>query len=110
VVPAAAAALLLIGSSEWSIAAVFLLATAAHHMVHTVADDFRHRALPSASRATASSALNLLESLAGLGSAALLGWLLGLVSPATAAAIMGIATLPAVVCLLATAKTEDKLT
>lgn len=94
-VPALAATSLWWTGSVLQVATIFLLATAGHHMYQTVADEVRHRFLPARSRATAASALNLLDSLATLVGTAWLGWLLGALSTTTAVVVMGLATLPA---------------
>jgi MFS family permease len=67
---------------------------------HTVADDYQHQLMPSAVRATASSAINLLVSIAGLVSAGWLAFSLAQWGAARTVAIMGLITLPAALFLI----------
>jgi MFS family permease len=106
-------ALLALGAWRWPTAAVlcaaYLLVVSMIGMFQTVADEYQHQLLSSASRATASSAINLLVSLAGLISAGWLTILLARMPASSAVGIMGLCTLPAVLLLLKSNVTSRKV-
>ena len=81
-------------------ASAYLLVIACGDILHTIADDYQHQLLPSAVRATASSAINLVTSIAMLVSTGWLTVLLAEWSAAETVAIMGVATLPAALFLI----------
>lgn len=100
VLPAAAAACVWLRPEMSVIIGVYLFVLAWTGFFHAVADDYQHGLLSSATRATASSAINLVVTLAELGSAFWLAVLLDSLSPTTAIAIMGLAALPSVLLLV----------
>lgn len=82
------------------VASAYLLVVACGDILHTIADDYQHQLLPSAVRATASSAINLVTSIAMLVSTGWLTLLLAKWSAAETVAIMGLSTLPAALFLI----------
>ncbi len=82
------------------VGSAYLLVVACTDILHTIADDYQHRLMPSAVRATASSAINLLTSVAMLASAGWLTFLLTQLSATQTVAVMGLATLPAALFLI----------
>lgn len=88
-------------SGNLGLSAGYVLAQLCACFLYTISDEERHRLLPSSSRATASSAMNLMTNLAQVGSAALL-WLLTArldCSAVQAIAVMGACALPAAIFL-----------
>ncbi len=82
------------------VGSAYLLVVACTDILHTIADDYQHRLMPSAVRATASSAINLLTSVAMLASAGWLTFLLTQLNAMQTVAVMGLATLPAALFLI----------
>jgi hypothetical protein len=88
------------GSRLGHLVTTYLLVRTLVRLFHTVADDFQHRLLSSAHRATASAAINFVAGLAQLGSAVVVAYLLHVVSAPTVLALMGILALPVVFLLV----------
>lgn len=99
---AVAAALASLNPIVPMVVAIYLAIVSWTGFFHAVADDYQHHLLASSTRATASSAINLVTTLAELGATGVLALMLDSfhLSPATAVAIMGLAALPAVVLLV----------
>ncbi len=82
------------------IVSAYFCVVACTDIFHTVADDYQHQLTPSAARATASSAINLVVSIGALISAGWLAFSLEHWGATRTVAIMGLITLPAVLFLI----------
>jgi MFS family permease len=99
---AVAAALAALHPSVPSIVAIYLMIVSWTGFFHAVAGDYQHHLLSSANRATSSSAINLLTTLAELGATAMLAVMLDAahLSPVEVVTILGLAALPAILFLM----------